>query len=48
MDGLVQIPLVSLAEKQLTTILMLTMILLFGGLICFWFLFKAVDWFEKI
>jgi len=27
---------------------MLTILLLAAGLICFWFFFKTVDWFEKI
>ena len=27
---------------------MLVILLLAAGFICFWFFFKAVDWFEKI
>jgi len=27
---------------------MLILLLIGGGLICFWLFFKSVDWFEKI
>jgi hypothetical protein len=28
--------------------IMLTLLLILGGLVCFWLFFKSIDWFEKI
>jgi hypothetical protein len=28
--------------------IMITLLLLLAGLICFWLFFKSIDWFEKI